>query len=71
MYDCESWILSEGHLKLLDAFQGEMEKQVLKLPKYNSNNAAVTALDWPSVRVGLLVRKLSFLKRVTENLETH
>jgi len=51
-----SWILSEGHLKRLEAFQGEMAKRILKLPKQFSNTAAVTALDWPSVRVGLLVR---------------
>jgi len=29
-YECESWILSEGHLKLLEAFQGEMAKRILK-----------------------------------------
>ena len=63
-----SWILSEGHLKLLEAFQGEMTKQILKFPKHYSNTAAVTALDWPSVRVGPHVRKLSCLKRVTDTL---
>jgi len=47
MYECESWIQSEGHLKLLEAFQGEMAKRILKLPKRFSNTAAVTALDWP------------------------
>ena len=45
-----------------------MAKRILKLPKQFSNTAAVTALDWPSVRVGLLVRKLSCLKRVTDTL---
>ena len=68
MHECESCILPEGHLKLLEAFQGEMAKQILQLPKQFSNTAAVTALDWPSVRVGLLVRKLSCLKRVTDTL---
>jgi len=43
-------------VKRLEAFQGEMAKRILKLPKQFSNTAAVTALDWPSVRVGLLVR---------------
>ena len=62
------WILSEGHLKLLEAFQGEMAKQILQLPKQFSNTAAVTALDWPSGRVELLVRKLSCSKRVTDML---
>ena len=65
-YGCESWILSEGDLKLLEAFQGEMAKRILKLPKPFSNTAAVTALDWPSMRARLLLRKLFFLKRVTE-----
>jgi len=57
-----SWILSEDHLKLLEAFEGEMTKQILNFPKHYSNTAAFTALDWPSERVGLLVRKLSSLK---------
>ena len=60
-YGCESWILSEGDLKLLEAFQGEMAKRILKLPKHFSNIAAVTALDWPSMRARLLLRKLSIL----------
>jgi len=47
------WILSEGHLKLLEAFQGEMTKQILKFPKHYSNTCAVTALDRPSVRLKL------------------
>ena len=42
------------------------EKRILKLPKHFSNTAAVTALDWPSMRARLLVRKLSFLKRVAD-----
>ena len=66
MYGCESWILSEGDLKLLEAFQGEMAKRILKLPKHFSNTAAVTTLDWPSMRARLLLRKLFFLKRVTD-----
>ena len=63
-----SWILSEGHLKLLESFQEEMAKRILKFSKHHSNTAVVTALDWPSVRVGLLVRKLSCMKRVTDTL---
>ena len=66
MYGCENWILSRDDIELLEAFQGEMGKRILKLPKYLSNTAAVTALDWPSMRARLLVRKLSFLKRVTQ-----
>ena len=45
---------------------GEMAKWILKLPKHFSNTAAVTVLDWPAMRATLLVRKLSFLKRVAE-----
>jgi len=52
----------------LEAFQGEIAKQILKFPKYYSNTAAVTDLDWPSGRVELLVRKLSCLERVTDTL---
>ena len=53
------WILSEGDLKLLEAFQGEMVKQILKLPKHFSNTATVTTLDWPSMRVRQLLKKIT------------
>ena len=66
LYGCENWILSEGDLELLEAFQGELAKRILKLPKHFSNTAAVTALDWPSVRARMLLRKLAFLKKVAE-----
>ena len=55
-----------SYLRVLEAFQGEMVKRIHKLPKHFSNTAAVTALDWPSMRARLLVRKLSFLKRVAD-----
>ena len=49
------WILSEGDLKLLEDFQGEM----VKLPKHFSNTATVTTLDWPSMRVRQLLKKIT------------
>ena len=52
----------------MEAFQGEIAKQILKFPKHYSNTVAVTDLDWPSGRVELLVRKLSCLERVTDTL---
>jgi len=60
------WVWELDHvywwIELLEPFQGEMAKWVHKLPKYYSNTAAVTALNWPLMRARLLVRKLSFLK---------
>ena len=50
----------------MEAFLGELAKRILKLPKHFSNTAAVTALDWPSVRARMLLRKLAFLKKVAE-----
>ena len=45
----------------LEAFQGELEKRVLKWLRHHSNTAAVTALEVPMMRYKILVRKLGFL----------
>ena len=66
MFGSENWILTEGLIDRLEAFQGELVKRVLKWPKHHSNTAAITALDMPTMRSRLLVTKLGFLRRVME-----
>ena len=63
-YGSENWILTEALMERLEAFQGELVKRVLKLPKHHSNTAAITALDTPAMKCRVLVSKLGFLMRV-------
>ena len=67
MYGSENWILTEALIDKLEAFQGELVKRVLRLPKHHSNTAAITALEIPTMRNRLLVTKLGFLRRVMES----
>ena len=66
MFGSDTWILTEGLIDRLEAFQGELVKRVLKWLKHHSNTAAITALDVPTMRSRLLVTKLGFLRRVME-----
>jgi len=43
-----------------------MAKWNHKLPKHFSNTAAVTDLNWPSMRARDAVRKLSIMRKVAE-----
>ena len=52
LYGSENWILTEGMVKKLEAFQGEQVKRILKWPKHLSNTAAVIALEVPTMRCG-------------------
>ena len=66
LYGSENWVLTETILQHLERFQGELAKRILKWPKFHSNTAAVTALDVPSMKCRILMRKLRFLKRVMD-----
>ena len=67
MYGSENWILTERLIDKLEAFQGELVKRVLKWPKNHSKTAAITALEMPTMRSRLLVKRLGFLRRVMES----
>ena len=53
--------MTETLWQKLEAFQGELLKCVLKRPRYHSNTAAIMALEVPTMRYGIFVRKLGFL----------
>ena len=46
----EAWILNCTLLQKLESFQAELAKRILKLPKHTSNNVALMALQWPSIK---------------------
>ena len=61
----EKWILTEGLVAKLEAFQAELVKRILKWPKHFSNTAALTGLEVPTMKCRVLERKLGFLRQVT------
>ena len=61
LYGSENWILTEGLVAKLEAFQAELVKRILKWPKQFSNMAALTALEVPTMKCSVLERKLCFL----------
>ena len=67
LYGCETWILSESHLQILESFQAEIGKRILGLSKFHSNTSTLIGLHWPSVKARILIRKLKFLARVLVN----
>ena len=49
LFGSENWIMIEGLVERLAAFQGELVKRMLKWPKHHSNTAAITSLDVPTI----------------------
>ena len=66
LYGCETWILSESHLHILESFQAEIGKRILGISKYHSNTSTLIGLHWPSVKARILIRKLTFLAKLLE-----
>ena len=64
LYGCEIWSLNDPLLEKLESFQGEIGKRILSLPKYYNNLSVKIALKWPSFRVLVLIRKLSYLAKL-------
>ena len=64
LYGCENWILNAESKKMVESFQGELAKRILKWPKHFSNTAATIAIGLQSVESIILERKLSYLQYV-------
>ena len=61
LYGCETWLLDSSSLKLLNRFQGEIGRRILRLPRFYSTKAVRIGLHWPSMSTRILLRKLKFL----------
>ena len=48
-YDTENWILDDNSLGLLNCFQSELGKRILRLSRFHSHLAPLLALSWPSM----------------------
>ena len=64
LFGAETWILNSTLLQKLESFQAELAKCILRLPTCTSNNTALMALQWPSMRARILIIKLCFLFKV-------
>ena len=63
LFGCENWMLTDS---MLESFQGEIGRRILKLSKYHSTLSTRLALRWPSVTARMFVRKLSLLSKVAD-----
>jgi len=63
LYGAENWILDEACLELLEHFQTEIGRRILKLSKFHSQLSVRIGLSWPSITSRILSQKLSFLCR--------
>ena len=64
LFGTKTWILNSTLLQKLESFQAELAKRILRLPACTSNNTALMALQWPSMRARILIIKLCFLFKV-------
>ena len=64
LYGSENWLLTGPLLHMLEAFQAEIGKRILNLPKHFANLCPLIFLQWPTMRYRILIRKLGFLHRL-------
>ena len=64
LYGCENWILNDSLLDRLDCFQAWVGKRILSLTKFHNNTIIPVALDLPSTRSVILMKKLKFLAKL-------
>ena len=69
-YGVENWVMSPESIQILESFQGEIAKRILRLPKWYSNTAAIIALGWNTLHSVCTTRNLKFLHRVTTSKES-
>ena len=63
-YGAENCILDDNSLDLLNWFQSELGKCILRLSRFHSHHAPLLALSWPSMTARIHLIKLRFLSRL-------
>ena len=61
LYGSENWLLTEPMISTIEQFQADLGKKILNIPKHHSNLTPLVALQWPTMRLRILLRKLGFL----------
>ena len=64
LYGAENWILNDESLRLLESFQAEIGRRILRLSKRHSQLSVFLAFSWPLMKARILCQKLSFLCRI-------
>ena len=64
LYGCETGLLDSSTLNLLERFQGEIGRRILRLPNFYSGRAVRIGLHWASMSTRILLRKLKFLSKL-------
>ena len=64
LYGCETWLLDSSTIQVLESFQCEIGRRILRLPKRHSKTVVRLGLQWPSVSTRILIRKLTFLAKL-------
>ena len=61
LYGSEVWSLNNTLLSMLESFEADLRKRMLRLPKSSANNIPLLAMDIPTTRARILTSKLCFL----------
>ena len=64
LYGAENWILDDISLNLLERFQAELGRRILKLSKHHSSLSTIIGLSWPIMKSRILKCKLRFLGKL-------
>ena len=69
LYGCDTWLLNSSTILLLDQFQNEIGRRILRLPKNSSAKVVRICLNFPSMACRVLLRKLTFLGKLLQTEE--
>ena len=61
LYGAENWILDDVSLNLLEGFQAEIGRRILRLSRFHSRYSVLLALSWHSMKARVLIIKLGYL----------
>ena len=64
LYGCENWIMTDTNISILESFQGEIGRRILRLSKIHSILSTRVALQLPSITSRIFSWKLSLLRKV-------
>ena len=64
LYGCDTWLLDSSTISLLEQFQYEIGRRILKVQKNTSGKVVRLCLNLPSMACRILIRKLTFLGKL-------
>ena len=64
LYGCDTWLLDSSTILLLEQFQYEIGRRILKLQNNTSGKLVRLCLNLPSMACRILIRKLTFLGKL-------